>query len=260
MHTLKAWILILSFLLPGISWAGAMIGAKSGYLESVTEERTERSSEMIFLQKPPPPPGTKPFVSDKLTREFQNQYEIKFGRTNEERNFLPSRYEQYSSGGIFVTYEEDQNRKRNFGNYVLRRMTEYHADNYFKESPNLKPVYEAKDKYSKLDVQVRGGYKAKLNYSLSGNYLDVNIENPYKVESRVKVMFGDQMVYLMGYQFTPTIKSEIQYKDWDGIVVLVTSKRINQHFTTSITASQDHYARGETQQQDLYLFGITWNE
>ncbi len=237
-----------------------MIGAKAGYLESVTAERTERTTEMVFLQKPPPPPGSKPFVSDKLNREFELQYELKFGRTNEERNFLPSRYEQYSSGGIFVTYQEDQNRKRNFGNYVIRRVSEYHADNYFKGNENLRTVYEAKDKLSNVDVKVKGGYKAKFNYSISGNYLDLNVENPYKIETRVRMAFGDQQIYSLGYQFTPTIKSSFEYQDWDGIVRLVTSKRLNNHFTTSITTSKDNHVRGAAQQQDLYLFGVTWNE
>lgn len=237
-----------------------MIGARAGYLDSVVEERDERTAEMIFVQKPPPPPGQKPFVSDKLTREFQNQYEIKFGRTNEERNFLPSRYEQYSSGGIFYSYQEDQRRKSAFGNYVIRRVVEYHADNYFKESPNLRPVYEAKDKYSKMDVKVKGGYKVKMNYNISGNYLDMNMENPYKVETKVRMQFGDQRIYSLGYNVTPTIKSGVEYKDWDGILKWVTSKRLNAHLSASVTTSKDYFKRGEVQQQDLYLLGFTWNE
>ena len=42
-----------------------------------------------------------------------------------------------------------------YGQYVLRRLSEYHVDNFAKSDPSVRPLWEAKEKLSKVNVQVQ---------------------------------------------------------------------------------------------------------
>lgn len=73
-------------------------GQHYGYTFDVKQEKDRHDVEMVMLE-PPPPLETKPtvIVNEKLSKEFQQQYQYKFGRTQTEQVLnSPSRQDSYT--------------------------------------------------------------------------------------------------------------------------------------------------------------------
>ena len=247
-----------------------MFGSHYGYLQDVREERNRRDIEMVMLERPrePEKPLSEVIFNEKLSKEFQQQYQYKFGATQAEQVLnTPSRSEDYTFySGESVTVEEYQHEQRRFGEYMSRRLMEYHVDNWAKNDPDFKAVYQAKERFSNLNMQVKKGYKIKWKYNLSGPNMEVTVDNPYEVECKVRVeMSGvisspNETIYTLGYPLTDRIRVQARVKEQDGIYQLVGTRRVNSHVSTSITASTDRRREGAAVQQDLVLLGFTWNE
>ncbi len=143
-------------------------GYRPGYLLEVEPQRQTVESEIVFVP-PPEIPNTfimgRPLVNSKLEKEFQSQYELKFGRTEAERNMMSAgRYAFYEyPDGKPETFQNHRSRERKFGEYMFRRLTEYHVDQYFKSNREMRPIYELKDKIANVNIEVRKSYKLKLN-------------------------------------------------------------------------------------------------
>lgn len=242
---------------------------RKGYIFTVTEEREEQISEMVLMQPPAENDIAlkKAIFTDRLTKEFELKYREQFGPTEVEQNlYTPSRFEEYEySNGLSVTYEEDRRAKQEFASYMLRRMTEYHVDAYFKSSPSLKPVYELKDRVSHLDLEVKRGYKVKFNYSLSGNHLDLRAENPYEINTRLRFLMD-------GGPFSETILTigsaigkrhyleALAYAD-QGRLSLIASHRLYRNMNISLTGTTNYRFSPRTEEgENLILAGFTWNQ
>lgn len=244
----------------------------SGYLDSVTEERNERVVEMLIVPKPTAVPSLRDRIfDDRLTKEFQSQYELKFGQTEAQRNInSPGRFDEYEySTGKFVSIEEDHENRKKFGEFMFRRLSEHHVDLYARSNPDVRPVYELKERLANVNVQVKKGYKIRMRYSYSGNYATFRVENPYEVETNVTLQmnpsgFGpsevEETIYNLGYPITKEVKISSQYAVSDGIVSLITTKKLSETTTTSLTGSTYTHDGGTSIRQDLLLLGITWNQ
>lgn len=246
-------------------------GEHYGYTFDVKSERERRSIEMVMLDKPKdlPPPSSAKIVDDKLTKEFQAQYRNRFGQTEaQELINSPGRSDEY-------TYYNTQNPvgiqqytayQRQFGEYMGRRLVEYHFDNWAKSDPTFKPIYELKDRVSNLDVKVKNGYKLKWKYNFAGSNMEATLENPYDVIVKVRLdMSGvisapTEVWYSLGYQLTPKINVTALYKQIDGIYQLVFTRKVTSHFSTSLTGSVDTLPAGPVVQQNLVLVGFIWSE
>lgn len=245
-----------------------VFGSHPGYLFNVDEEKTKRDIEMVMLDKPKPLPEKKAvvLVDEKLTKEFQQQYQYRFGTTAAEQVINnPSRdgdYTYYNNHSL--TYQQYLGYQRDFGNYMIRRLVEYHVDNWFKNDPDLKPIYQAKDKLSNMNVEVKGGYKFKFKYSLSGPSLDATLENPYKVETRLQVLMKGLLtprdeILSLGYNLNPRWKVETLYRTLEKLTQVVISRRLSKHTSVSVTGSSG-LIQDTVIHQDLILFGIGWAE
>lgn len=248
----------------------AVFGAHPGYLFNVTDERTKRDIEMVMLEKPKedPKPSTKVIVDEKLTKEFQDQYRYRFGETQAEQIINnPSRFDEYTYYST-QNVSSDQYRvyQRQFGEYMVRRLVEYHFDNFVKNDPTIRPIYELKDKISNLDVQVKKGYKVKLKYNFAGPSFEANVENPYEVEARVQIMMNGiiskprDIITTVSKQVTRLVRLEAVYKTTEQLEQLVASRRMSKHITASITGSTGQLPGNPAIYQNLILIGMSWTE
>jgi hypothetical protein len=249
--------------------AQPVYGAHYGYTSDVVAEKDKRDIEMVMLEEPKKKskPLTEVIFNDKLSREFQQQYKYRFGQTQAEQVInSPGRsdeYTYYSSQN--VTIQEYQKYQRQFAEYMGRRLVEFHFDNWAKNDPSFRPVYELKDRVSNLNVKVKK-YKVKWKYNFAGPSMDVSVENPYHIEANLRAeMTGvisspSEMIYSLGYPVSPRVKVAALYKQTDGLYQLVCTRVMTKHISTSLTGSIDARAEGPTVQQNLILVGFSWSE
>lgn len=246
-----------------------VFGAHYGYTADVKEERDRREIEMVLLDTPPEPPAPKQvLVNEKLSKEFQDQYRYRFGQTQTEQVLnSPSRDESYTYfTGENLTIKEYIKYQRQFAEYMGRRLTEYHVDNWAQHDPQFRPVYQLKDRVGHFDLAVRKDYNFKWKYNFAGPNMEVTVENPYKVDFKIRMeMSGiiskpNEFIYTAGYAVNPRITVSGIYKQTDGLYQLVVSRRMNRHIITSITGSLDTLPAGPTVQQNLLLVGFSWSE
>ena len=264
---LFAITLFLSPLVSGASetLAPAVPGLRPGYLDSVEEERTTRTEDLVIIREPPALASQKPFVSTRLEKEFQTQYELRFGRTEAERNLLPSRYDTYFYNGLMITYDEDLRRKKQFGDYVIRRLEEYHLDNTMKDNKSLRPVYEAKDRISKVDMKISKDWGVKANLSLSGYFADIFVQNPWNVQTKMTFYLNSKEL-ISSFKYPLTKKTDLltDYRIQSSVLRVIVSRALTPSlsanisgttYTTSIQGKEtiDGFIR-----QNLILVGLTY--
>jgi hypothetical protein len=247
-----------------------VFGSHPGYLFNVGEEKTKRDVEMVMLDKPKPPPDSKKkrvLVDEKLTKEFQTQYQYRFGTTAAEQVINnPGRDSEYTYyNNHSVTTEQYQSYQRDFGNYMIRRLAEYHIDNWFKSDPDLKPIYEMKDKLSNVSVPMKKGYKLKFKYNLAGPSFEATLDNPYDIETRLQILMTGLLtpheeILSLGYRLSPKVKIETLYRQYQQLTQLVLSRQITKHTSVSITGSTGQLPTDPNIHQNLALIGIGWAE
>lgn len=277
--SVRNWVLALFGMLSAQLWAELPmeVGGRSGYLSNVREERYVKEIEIVIISAPPPPANSQsiPLVDAKLSREFETRYEREFGRTDAERNVSMSNrftFYDYPSGAQedIISHEE---RKRQFAEYMLKRLAEHHVDQYFKSHRELRPIYELKDKIANVDVEVKKGYKLKLNYSYSGNYLDVKLDNPYKVATKITYQMKsgvgpssiEKTIYSAVYPIDPLSSIGAFYEvDQDQGISLIGSRKLTSSLATTLTLTQNSLVNSDVQTQsqrhNLVLLGFTWTE
>lgn len=244
-------------------------GHHHGYTFEVKEEKDRHDVEMVMLD-PPPPLESKPrvIVNEKLTREFQQQYEYRFGRTQTEQVLnSPSRQDSYTYyTGESLTIQDYTRYQRQFAEYMARRLTEYHVDNFVKTDPTLRPVYELKDRVGRLDVTVKKGYNVKWRYNFAGPSMDITVENPYEIDFRIRMEMGgiiskpSEYIWTASYPINKRVSVSGVYKQTDGLYQVVFSRKVNSHVSTTLTGSIDSLPAGPTVQQNLILVGLSWSE
>lgn len=237
-----------------------------GYLADVEGERNQVSREVIISM---PPERVEPTLSErifnqKLTEDFQREYEHRFGRTEAEQIIsVPSRFfETEIRPGSFVTSEEEAEQEKKFGEFMIKKLIEHHVDAFFRENPTVRPVYEIKERVSNVDVEVRQGYKVKVRYSLSSNNVDLYTENPYDIHNRVSLRMnpssfgpGDvqEVRYLLGYDFTKNFTAYTEYDTFENKSSLIGVRRLGPRMSTSLTGSTSSV-------EDRVIVGFSWSD
>lgn len=163
--------------------------ANTGYLSSVHEERQQTFVEVylappILFQGPP----LEQRIFSPLSNEFKTKYSETFGAID------AGSLSFQTSQGLFLEdlrvvdteLEEETRRRRAFAEYMMKRLIEHHVDNYFKTDPTMRPLYEAKEKISNVQVQVSKEVRMNIRYDFSGNTLDFNVKNPW-LDSKISI-------------------------------------------------------------------------
>lgn len=243
-------------------------GTHHGYLYDVKEERNRRDVEMVML--PRPKENTKPLseviFNQKLSKEFQTQYESRFGQTQAEQVInTQARSDEYNFyTGQNVTIQEYQKQQRNFGEYMARRLTEFHVDHWAKNDPDFRPVYAVKEKVSNLNVTMKKGYKFRWKYNLAGPNMEFRVENPYDIDAKVRTeMTGvisspAEVIYSVGVPVTDKVYLSALHRSEDQFYQLVAYRPLTRTIAASITGSMDNSNQGLNIKQNLFLVGFSW--
>jgi hypothetical protein len=242
----------------------------SGYLSTTDGERG--SDEKDLLIPPPPPDNTSNLnaiiFNDKLNKEFKEKYEQTFGYSQLEQVLNspnPNTYynDIYGFQGSAQAYDQARS---DFGNYVIRRLAEYHVDNYAKTDPNVRPLWEAKERLSQVKVEIQK-VRFDVQYSIAGNTLDLKAVNPWLTTCQVRLQmnpgaFGpgpvDETIISVGRPITTTISAESHYKITEGIVDYILRKSITPHLGGTLTFSTFTNESTISVRESRYLSGLSY--
>lgn len=244
-------------------------GVHHGYLFDVGEERNRRDVEMVMLDQPRDnrPPLRDVIFNEKLSKEFQEQYRYRFGRSEAEQVLnTQARFDGYTfHSGENVTVQEYQKRQRGFGEFMMRRLGEYHIDQWVKKDPSLRPIHTAKERVSNLNVKMKRGYNLKWKYNLSGPHMEFRVENPYGVDAQVRMEMKGvlsapvETMYSLGYPVNNRVRLSALHKDYDQLYQVSVGRVLAPGMWGSLTYSTDASDKGDTIKQDLILIGFHWS-
>lgn len=198
-----------------------------------------------------------------LTQEFTQRYRDTFGNTPAEITYRNvQRFGNYDSlTGQWVNVEAEREREGAFADYMLRRMVEYHVDNYSKAKPELKEAYQLKEQLTGQQVSVAKGYALKAQYSISGNYLDLEFVNPF-LGSKVRSDFGSALSgpetrLTLDRWITTKVLLEGQFLFVDGVGRLVARRTLTLDSSVSLTGSTYFKSAGISVREHLGLIGYS---
>jgi hypothetical protein len=234
-----------------------------GYTNDVEAEKAERFYEVYLFAPPPPQTNLKDQIFSPLTKEFQNRYVEKFGVIDTDAlNYKPMNYSAFDNNGVAsIQQQQASDDRKDFGNYMVRRLMEYHVDNYVKTDPQMRPIYETKQKLQDVKVQVNNSIKLNLQYNFSSNIADFYVNNPW-VESKMsfemsKGSFGPSSVQeyriWLNKQLTTTMKWINQIAVDDGLATTEIYKTVFKNIGTSVALSTYfHGNHGDYLHDNLY--------
>lgn len=267
---------VLAFLLSTVATANAqstsssIVGARPGYVFDVEGERNQKDVELVLIDPPPPEPTLKQKIFDeKLTKDIRTEYQYRFGTTAMEQTInAPQNREDsyYYKGDTTVTADKYQEYQHSFAEYVGRKVTENQVDKFFNSDSDLKPIYQYKDKLSNFTMKTDNGYKVKWHYNLSGNTAEMELENPYKVFTKVTVRFlawspkTQEEILEMGYNINKQWSVSSNYKCYDGFFQATVSRKLTSTVSTSLTGITTAGNAGDSVPQTMGLIGISWSQ
>lgn len=254
----------------GIAHASRTYGPNPGYVADVLTERDQVPVDLVFVEAPPASTVTlsEKIFNPELSREFDQRYQERFGYTDAEQAYnAPNKYTYYSDlYGFTRNGEQSSEAKRQFGEYMLRRLAEFHFDNYTKNDPSARIIWETKERLSSFKVEVER-FRFDARYSLSGNVLDVNCYNPY-ADVQVTLRGQDHEAILsVSRPLTRTATVEAHYYVVNGVAQLIGRKSLTPVLGTSLTLSTFTTPTGsgavvtptgQPLRESLYLAGMTY--
>lgn len=262
------WVLSL-FILTWITWSP--VGAASGdYVFDVRKERQERFYEIFLFVQPPPQerPLSEYIFNAELSREFRTTYRDRFGQLDTESiAYQRTDFSRLEANKAHVRDIEAHNAaRRAYAEYMMKRLAEWHVDNYVKSEPAMRPVYEAKEKLKNVEVKVNQETKLRMQYSLAGNTMDFILENPY-VDSRLFVIMDPKAFgptspqdrhLILGKSLPRRFRLQNVWYEFGGMTFIELIKSHTPRFSTSyglLTA----YQRRDFLQEQRYTWGLGYS-
>jgi hypothetical protein len=176
----KIVALFLIFFSCSLGWAAP----PAGYVQNIEQERQEQFVEIKMevprLQREK---TFNDYIFSPLNSEFKAKYREMFGE-NDTRSII---YRNMTEGGTLIyplAFEKETQERKLFAEYMIKRLMDYHVDQYMRTNPEMKPVMEVKERIQNVNVEVTKEVKLKIHYNIVGNYADINVENPY-IESKL---------------------------------------------------------------------------
>ncbi len=250
MKICRLQVLIIALLVT-LFTSGHVLGDEvrhSGYVSDVNEER-EGSHESIFvvfdIEKPKESEIKDRIFHVKIKREIVRRYKNTFGQTPIEQQLLVVKPHSYyfDDRGNAVTSKSIHDREKRFGEYMIRRLLEFHLDHQLKEEPTTRPIYDFKERVRKTEVKIAKGYKLESQYSISSNSIKVELENPY-VDFRASMDLNktngttdaDEALLLSFYRkITSSFRMESHVKTSTGELRVIGRKKISKPLTFTLT-------------------------
>lgn len=242
---------------------------RSGYIQDVQAEKAERYYE-VYLASPAVNTNTTDIrgkiFNPQLTNEFRARYVERFGYIdNSSLNFAAERFNKLpEESGPYSDIRRQNEERKLYAEYVLKRLAEWHTDNYFKSDPKLQPLYEAKERLSNVQVAVNENTYVKATYGLADNSAEITVVNPY-VDSKVRVemnpkTFGpseiiENWIYI-GRRITRTLYMLGTYAQKDGWAQVEIQKQHSPNLSTSYMTSTTTTAVGRSPRQTFFGYAL----
>lgn len=185
-------------LILGSLLASPALASNTGYTSDIESEKTQSFQEVfVQVEGEVGPKSVQHIIFDsKLSKEFREQYQYEFGQVDAESlSYQTTKYyTQDQNRALLNTSEEDNLKRKQFAQFMTKRLTEHHLDIYLRTDPSLKVVYETKEKLKDVKVQVSQSVRLSSQYSFSGNTLDLVVDNPW-VNSRVRLEMDPSQLF-----------------------------------------------------------------
>lgn len=247
----------------------SVVGSRPGYTFEVEKERHESVTELVLIAPPPPEKTLKEKIfNEKLTKDLKEQYEYRFGTTEVEQSMNSPDVARdsafYYRGDPTVTTTRYHDYQRSYGEYVGRKVIENQADLFFKNDPDLKAVYQAKDKISNIKVETKSGWKYKWNYNLAGSSGEIEAEKPGELSAKLQVQFSsfsyltEEETVSITRPFAKVYSASALYKFYDGLAQVVVSRRLTQSLSSYISGATTVTDNGPSVRQTIGIIGISW--
>ncbi len=247
----------------------ASVQKHSGYITNVANERAENYIEVYLVMGAVPTPEKswqQVIFNDQLSEEFKNRYRETFGQIDTESIvYQPTKFSLLDEARPLEKTEKDTELRRQFAEYMTRRLMEFHVDNYFKTQPQMRGVYEAKERLKNVEVKVSKDTKLNVQYSFASNIADLIYENPY-VDSKVALemdpsAFGPSQVeetrVWLGRDISKTLRANTNAALTDGIGTLEFVKALRWNIGTSIGYSGYFRNAGKSVREDRLSLGLS---
>ena len=241
--------------------------APYGYTNDVENERGEKFEEIyLFAYEKPTQRNYHSLIwNQELSTEFKNRYLEKFGQVDTGSIKINTvRLDADKMNSTYMSDEKSIKERRRFAEFMVKRTSEWHVDTYIKEEPSMRPVYETKQALSHMEVKVNNEIKLNLEYSFSGNVLDILIINPW-ADSKIMYEMDPQAfgpapaeeTYLMiGKNVSKTFRVNTNYADRDGVGSIEFVKRLKTRMTGSIQYSNWIKGEGLTPRENKVSVGF----
>lgn len=262
------WPLICIYLIL-LGFSKTYAASPSGYVYDVQKERKVRFYEVFLFLSPPPQKSNlrAAIFTDALSNEFQKKYHEKFGEFDfESIAYLPTKYNLSDEHLRPIQKNEIKNQERRaFAEFMTKRLTEFHVDNYFKTDPTMRVVYETKERLSNLEVKVSNSFSFNAKYGLAGNNLDLIIENPW-VDTRITLemdpsAFGPSDVQerrlRLGRKINTKSRIELWAAEQDGAAEIAYQRTLKNNWASTWAGSTTFKAVGETPRENRLRIGFS---
>lgn len=263
-----AYLTSICLFLTSFAWANPQ-KLPSGYTQDVKQEKSEAYIEIYLVTGQNHSWQTnwqKVIFTDELSREFSNRYREKFGEIDTESIvYQENNFQLLEFGRPSTKTEEDNALRREYAEYMMKRLSEFHVDNYFKTQPQMRHVYEAKEKLKNVQVQVTQETKINAQYSLAGNQLDLILENPH-LDSKLAIemdpaAFGPAEILetrlWLGKNINKTTRVNSNFANKDGIAYLELAKMFRWNIGTSFGVSSFFRPAGVSERETRLSMGFS---
>lgn len=242
---------------------------KQGYLLDVKSEREQRFYEIYIFAAPPakPPLLSEVIFNARLSKEFRDKYREKFGQIDTSTIiYQPTKFSALDENrGAVLKVETDNKARKEFGDFMVKRLIEFHVDNYFKTEPSMRPVYELKERLSHVQVEVTKQTKVNAQYSFSDNSLDLIVDGPLFETSKITLLmnpkqFGpgpilDEKLFLVS-ALSKRLKVVTTATAIDGIATAELQRFLKSNWSTSTGVATAFKSGGPTARETRWLVGL----
>lgn len=224
---------------------------------------------------PPPKPRrlnlNERIFDDHLVSEFRDRYEERFGPI--ELAYLSPDLPEIETVQIKSlnltereTIVEESDALEDYGSFVVRRLVEYHVDYGLKENHEARPVYNAKERITNASLSMGTKYRVRSRYSISGNYLENRLINPY-VDFRVVIDLGpgarfnrEDIIYSLRKELGRGYRFDAYFRENEQLLFVGLRKKISENLVATFRTST-YFPRPEKEDEkhsNLVLAGLSY--
>ena len=253
----------------------------------------ERESQAYFwvmprLKLPPRRSLHQRLFTPELTKELKGQYKLVFNPDLE--GYHPVQVEHLGSPtrllGVHALTLEQHRKQKEFGSYMLRRLSEYHVGKHIQRDRILREAWQMKTKLEQTQVSFWKGTGLRARYSLSGNYLLAEAYSPYVnlrmisevgvwfesgsfskrvLAQKARQTFADHSIYTLHGRVQKKNSWEVHYVGRTRVVHAIAKRRLTSRTYGKIIVSPNYRSsRASSDKEEpsrgwLGLLGFTWN-